>query len=225
MSDVLVARAVVQRFAEGPQALQVLNGVDLVVKAGERIAIVGRSGSGKTTLLHALAGLEQPSSGEVLLMGQSLSAASEDQRSQLRNRHMGFVYQMHHLLPEFTALENVALPALIGGVSVSEAERRAKELLAQVGLAERVQHKPGELSGGERQRVALARALVQRPAVVLADEPTGNLDKDTAESIHRLIVSLNEAHGTSFIIVTHEERLAALAHQCYTLTQGQLLLS
>lgn len=225
MSDVLVARAVVQRFAEGPQALQVLNGVDLVVKAGERIAIVGRSGSGKTTLLHALAGLEQPSSGEVLLMGQSLSAASEDQRSQLRNRHMGFVYQMHHLLPEFTALENVALPALIGGVSVSEAERRAKELLAQVGLAERLQHKPGELSGGERQRVALARALVQRPAVVLADEPTGNLDKDTAESIHQLIVTLNEVHGTSFIIVTHEERLAALAHQRYTLTQGQLLLS
>lgn len=225
MSDVLVARAVVQRFAEGPQALQVLNGVDLRVKAGERIAIVGRSGSGKTTLLHALAGLEQPSSGEVLLMGQSLSAASEDQRSQLRNRHMGFVYQMHHLLPEFTALENVALPALIGGVSVPEAERRASELLAQVGLAERAQHKPGELSGGERQRVALARALVQRPAVVLADEPTGNLDKDTAESIHQLIVSLNEAHGTSFIIVTHEERLAALAHHRYTLTQGQLLLS
>lgn len=222
MSEVLVARDVVQAFDEGPRALQVLNGVQLSVAAGERVAIVGRSGSGKTTLLHALAGLERPRSGDVVLMGQSLNQADEAARSQWRNRHMGFVYQMHHLLPEFTALENVALPALIGGMGVSEATERAQALLAQVGLAERVDHKPGELSGGERQRVALARALVQRPAVVLADEPTGNLDKDTAESIHQLMVTLNETHGTSFVIVTHDERLAALAHKRYSLNQGVL---
>ncbi len=223
MSDVVLhADDLRQTFREGPEALHVLNGVTLSVKRGERVAIIGRSGSGKTTLLHLLGGLEQPSSGRVQLLQHDLGAASESERSRLRNRHMGFVYQLHHLLPEFTALENVSLPVVLGGGSIADAERDASELLRRVGLGERLQHKPAELSGGERQRVALARALVTRPAVVLADEPTGNLDRDTAESIHQLIVELNESLGTSFIIVTHEERLAALAHRRLRMERGVL---
>lgn len=223
MSDVVLhADNLQQTFSEGPQAVHVLNGVTFSVNRGERVAIVGRSGSGKTTLLHLLGGLEKPSSGRVQLLQHDFSAASEAERSRLRNRHMGFVYQLHHLLPEFTALENVSLPVVLGGGSIADAEKAATELLQRVGLGERMQHKPSELSGGERQRVALARALVTRPAVVLADEPTGNLDRDTAESIHQLIVELNESLGISFVIVTHEERLASLAHRRLRMERGVL---
>ncbi len=224
MSDIVLAtHALGQQFSEGPQALTVLSDVSFQVMRGERVAIVGRSGSGKTTLLHLLGGLELPSSGRVELMGHDLASLSEAARSKLRNQHIGFVYQLHHLLPEFTALENVSLPAIIGGMSPILARKKAHELLTRVGLSERVEHKPSELSGGERQRVALARALVCDPALVLADEPTGNLDRDTAESIHQLIVELNESLGISFIIVTHEERLASLAHRRLSMSSGSLV--
>jgi lipoprotein-releasing system ATP-binding protein len=224
MSDIVLAtHALGQQFSEGPQALTVLSDVSFQVMRGERVAIVGRSGSGKTTLLHLLGGLELPSSGRVELMGHDLASLSEAARSKLRNQHIGFVYQLHHLLPEFTALENVSLPAVIGGMSPILARKKAHELLTRVGLSERVEHKPSELSGGERQRVALARALVCDPALVLADEPTGNLDRDTAESIHQLIVELNESLGISFIIVTHEERLASLAHRRLSMSSGSLV--
>lgn len=224
MSDIVLAtHELGQQFSEGPQALTVLSDVSFQVMRGERVAIVGRSGSGKTTLLHLLGGLELPSSGRVELMGHDLASLSEAARSKLRNQHIGFVYQLHHLLPEFTALENVSLPAVIGGMSPILARKKAHELLTRVGLSERVEHKPSELSGGERQRVALARALVCDPALVLADEPTGNLDRDTAESIHQLIVELNESLGISFIIVTHEERLASLAHRRLSMSSGSLV--
>ncbi len=217
---VMQATDIHHTFQEGPQSVSVLRGLSFTVRAGERVAVVGRSGAGKTTLLHILGGLEQPSRGQVLLAGQAFSAANEATRSRLRNRHLGFVYQLHHLLMELTARENVALPLLLGGARPSEALQRADALLAQVGLGARVAHKPAELSGGERQRVALARALANRPALVLADEPTGNLDRETAESIHALIVSLNEQEGTSFVLVTHESPLAALAHRKLVLDNG-----
>ena len=224
MSEIVLAtHDLGQQFSEGPQAITVLKDVSFQVMRGERVAIVGRSGSGKTTLLHLLGGLELPSSGRVELMGHDLASLSEAARSKLRNQHIGFVYQLHHLLPEFTALENVSLPAVIGGMSPILARKKAHELLTRVGLSERVEHKPSELSGGERQRVALARALVCDPALVLADEPTGNLDRDTAESIHQLIVELNESLGISFIIVTHEERLASLAHRRLSMSSGSLV--
>lgn len=221
--SVLEAINLQQTFDQGPQSVQVLKGVSFSVARGERVAIVGRSGSGKTTLLHLLGGLEKPTSGQVLLRGEDISEASESRRSLLRNRHIGFVYQLHHLLPEFSALENVALPAILGGDSIRVAQEKARDLLARVGLSARIAHTPGELSGGERQRVALARALVTAPAVVLADEPTGNLDRDTAEAIHQLIVELNESLGISFVIVTHEQRLAALAHRQLLMEQGLLV--
>ena len=220
---VLQADDLHQRFSEGDLHTDVLRGVSLSVRPGEMVAIVGRSGSGKSTLLHLLGGLERPVSGRVLLRGHNLADADETTRSRLRNRHLGFVYQLHHLLPEFTALENVALPAILGGAQVAAAQASARELLARVGLAERVLHKPSELSGGERQRVALARALVTKPDVVLADEPTGNLDRDTAEQMHQLMVELNASLGTSFVIVTHEERLAALAHRQLRMERGVLV--
>ena len=224
MSEIVLAtHDLGQQFSEGPQAITVLQDVSFQVMRGERVAIVGRSGSGKTTLLHLLGGLELPSSGRVELMGNDLASMSEAERSKLRNQYIGFVYQLHHLLPEFTALENVSLPAVIGGMSPKLAREKARELLTRVGLSERVEHKPSELSGGERQRVALARALVCDPALVLADEPTGNLDRDTAESIHQLIVELNETLGISFIIVTHEERLASLAHRRLSMSSGSLV--
>ena len=224
MSEIVLAtHDLGQQFSEGPQAITVLKDVSFQVMRGERVAIVGRSGSGKTTLLHLLGGLELPSNGRVELMGNDLASMSEAERSKLRNQHIGFVYQLHHLLPEFTALENVSLPAVIGGMSPKLARQKAHALLARVGLSERVEHKPSELSGGERQRVALARALVCDPALVLADEPTGNLDRDTAESIHQLIVELNETLGISFIIVTHEERLASLAHRRLSMSSGSLV--
>ncbi len=223
-SIVLECRQLTKAFAEGSQWLQVLKGIDLQVQPCERIAIVGSSGSGKTTLLQLLAGLDHPSTGEVVLCGQPLLKVSERQLGVLRNRHLGFVYQFHHLLAEFTALENVAMPLLLRPeLPVRDAQSRAKELLAMVGLSARAGHKPAQLSGGERQRVAIARALVAQPELVLMDEPTGNLDPVTAGKIHALMESLSQQLTTSFVVVTHDMDFARQMDRALRLEDGHLV--
>lgn len=221
---VLECRSLTKAFSEGPEQLEVLRGIDLLVSPSERVAIVGTSGSGKTTLLQLLAGLDHPSNGEVILCGHQLMKVSEQQQGELRNRHLGFVYQFHHLLPEFTALENVAMPLLLRKeVTVGQARMRAEKMLGMVGLSERASHKPAELSGGERQRVAIARALVATPDLVLMDEPTGNLDPHTASKIHELMKSLSAKLTTSFIVVTHDMAFARQMDRALRLEDGHLV--
>jgi lipoprotein-releasing system ATP-binding protein len=223
MSDcVLEARDVHKSFRQGPVLLPVLQGVELAVAPGERVAIVGASGSGKTTLLQILGGLDAPSSGAVLVDGRDIHALGEGARGLLRNRALGFVYQFHHLLPEFSALENVAMPLLVRRTSVAAARAAARRLLARVGLGERLEHRPHQLSGGERQRAAVARALVTEPRIVLADEPTGNLDGANAESVFALMLELNRERGTSLVVVTHDLRLAQRMDGVFELEGGKL---
>jgi len=222
-SDVVVCcRQLSKTYTQGPQDVRVLDAVSLDVHEGERIAVVGSSGSGKTTLLNMLGGLDLPTSGQVLVAGKDMAKVSETERGRLRNRYLGFVYQFHHLLGEFNALENVCMPLLIAREPTSSAREKAGAILARVGLGERLQHKPSELSGGERQRVAIARALVAAPRCVLMDEPTGNLDRRTADGIHALMLELNREFGISFVVVTHDERMAATMDRVLLLQNGRL---
>ena len=224
MNDDVVLRAegLAKTYAEGSLRTPVFDGLDFEVHAGETVAILGASGAGKSTLLHLLGGLDTPTAGEVFVTGQQMSALSDAARGRLRNRALGFVYQFHHLLPEFTALENVMLPVLLNGTAVPEASSRAKALLEAVGLSHRLAHKPGELSGGERQRAAVARALVNQPACVLGDEPTGNLDEKTAATVFGQMLELNRAHRTSLVMVTHDRGLARKLDRVLELHEGKL---
>jgi len=210
-------------YTEGPNDVEVLKGINLQIQAGERLAIVGASGSGKSTMLHLLGGLDLPSTGSVWVDGQELSRMSDKKRGTMRNQYLGFVYQFHHLLPEFTALENVAMPLFIRGVDMAEAQDKARALLSEIGLEDRCEHRPTELSGGERQRTAIARALVTEPKVVLADEPTGNLDVDTASSVFDTMVDLNQRVGTALVMVTHDNSLAARMDRVLKLDHGTVV--
>ena len=220
---ILACQQLTKRYAQGELDVEVLKGINLTINAGELTAIMGASGSGKSTLLHLLGGLDKPTAGEVVLAGVNLNQVSANKLAKLRNQSLGFIYQAHHLLGEFTVLENVAMPLLIGGESVKHAKQRAEGLLARVGLGHRIKHKPGELSGGERQRAAVARALINKPALILADEPTGNLDSKTGANITELLFELNQERGTTLILVTHDARLAARCGQSIQLSAGRVL--
>ncbi|MDD5276546.1 MAG: lipoprotein-releasing ABC transporter ATP-binding protein LolD [Methylovulum sp.] len=222
-SSILQCRQLTKRYTQGSLDVEVLKGVNLTITAGERIAIMGASGSGKSTLLHLLGGLDKPNGGEVVLDGVNLNKVGANKLAKLRNKSLGFIYQSHHLLDEFTVLENVAMPLLIAGRMVNEAKSRASELLARVGLSHRIEHKPGELSGGERQRAAVARALINRPALVLADEPTGNLDSKTADQVYQLMLELNQELNVSFLVVTHDHELAVKMGKVLHMEDGVIL--
>jgi lipoprotein-releasing system ATP-binding protein len=219
---ILNAKGIEKRFVQGDTSIEVLGGVDLSLAAGERVAIVGRSGSGKSSLLHVLAGLDDVNQGQIFVAGEPMAAASNDARTALRRKYMGFVYQQHHLLPEFSALENVALPLRLNGLSQTIAEQQSRKLLDRIGLGARVQHLPGELSGGERQRVAVARALIHQPKLVMADEPTGNLDTTSAAELMALMVELSESSGVAFLVVTHDPFMLHQFDRVLTLVDGKL---
>jgi len=220
---VLACQQLRKSFHEGEQTVHVLQGVDLQLAQGERIAVIGSSGSGKSTLLHLLGGLDTPTSGDIMIEGRSLIGLSAAQRGEIRHQSIGFIYQFHHLLPEFSALENVAMPLLLGSLSMAKVKERAQQFLKKVGLSDRAHHKPSQLSGGERQRVAIARALVSHPKLVMADEPTGNLDSDNAEHVQALLMSLNKELGTALLVVTHDRHLAKMTGEVMQMDHGILV--